>query len=56
MLIAFGYDVNTVEQADDVIQRELEIILPVVNRRLFALFPIWRIIRSPSDRRGLSAL
>ncbi len=56
MLIAFGYDVNTVEQADDVIQRELEIILPVVNRRLFALFPIWRIIRSPSDRRLERAL
>jgi cytochrome P450/nitrite reductase/ring-hydroxylating ferredoxin subunit len=56
MLIAFGYDVNTVEQADDVIQRELEIILPVVNRRLFALFPIWRIVRSPSDRRLERAL
>ena len=56
MLIAFGYDVNTVEQADDVIQRELEIIFPAVNRRLFALFPIWRIVRSPSDRRLERAL
>jgi cytochrome P450/nitrite reductase/ring-hydroxylating ferredoxin subunit len=56
MLIAFGYDVNTVEQADNVIQRELEIIFPAVNRRLFALFPIWRIVRSPSDRRLERAL
>ena len=56
MLIAFGYDVNTVEQADDVIQRELEIIFPAINRRLFALFPIWRIVRSPSDRRLERAL
>ena len=56
MLIAFGYDVNTVEQAEDVIQRELEIIFPAVNRRLFALFPIWRIVRSPSDRRLERAL
>jgi cytochrome P450/nitrite reductase/ring-hydroxylating ferredoxin subunit len=56
MLIAFGYDVNTVEQADDVIQRELEIIFPAINRRLFAPFPIWRIVRSPSDRRLERAL
>ena len=56
MLIAFGYDVNTVEQADDKIQRELEIIFPAINRRLFALFPIWRVVRSPSDRRLERAL
>jgi cytochrome P450/nitrite reductase/ring-hydroxylating ferredoxin subunit len=56
MLIAFGYDVNTVEQTGDVIQRELEIIFPAVNRRLFALFPIWRVVRSPSDRRLERAL
>ena len=51
MLIAFGYDANTVEQDGDVIQSELEIIFPAVNRRLFALLPIWRIVRLPSDRR-----
>lgn len=51
MLIAFGYDVNTVEQDGDIIQNELEIIFPAVNRRLFALLPIWRVVRSPSDRR-----
>ena len=51
MLIAFGYDVNTVEQADDVIQRELEVIFPAINRRLFALAPVWRFVRLPGDRR-----
>jgi cytochrome P450/nitrite reductase/ring-hydroxylating ferredoxin subunit len=57
MLIAFGYDVNTIEQTEeDVIQRELEIIFPAINRRLFALFPTWRIVRSPSDRRLERAL
>ena len=56
MLIAFGYDVDTVEQADDVIQRELEIIFPAINRRLFALFPVWRIVRSSSDRQLERAL
>ena len=50
-LIAFGHDVNTVEQGDDVIQRRLEIVLPEFNRRLFALFPTWRFIRLPRDRR-----
>jgi cytochrome P450/nitrite reductase/ring-hydroxylating ferredoxin subunit len=56
MLIAFGYDVNTVEKAENVIQRELETIFPAVNRRLFALFPIWRLVRSPADRRLERAL
>jgi cytochrome P450/nitrite reductase/ring-hydroxylating ferredoxin subunit len=51
MLIAFGHDANTVGQADDVIQRELEVILPAVGRRLFALLPTWRYIQMPSDRR-----
>ncbi len=51
MLIAFGHDANTVGQADDVIQRELEVILPAVGRRIFAVFPTWRYLPTPSDRR-----
>ena len=51
MLIAFGHDANTVGQADDIIQRELEVIFPVLNRRTFALFPTWRYFQTPSDRR-----
>ncbi len=51
MLIAFGHDANTVGQADDFIQRELEVIFPVLNRRTFALFPTWRYFQTPSDRR-----
>jgi cytochrome P450/nitrite reductase/ring-hydroxylating ferredoxin subunit len=50
-LITFGHDVNTVEQGDDVIQRKLELVLPAFNRRLFALFPTWRLVRLPRDRR-----
>ena len=50
-LITFGHDVNTVEQGDDVIQRKLALVFPAVNRRLFALFPAWRLIRLPRDRR-----
>ena len=51
MLIAFGQDANTIEQADDVIQRELEVILPAISRRIFAVLPIWRYVQMPSDRR-----
>ncbi|HTV21913.1 MAG TPA: cytochrome P450 [Polyangiaceae bacterium] len=50
-LVTFGHDVNTVEGGDDVIQRQLELIFPAFNRRVFALLPTWRILRSPSDRR-----
>ena len=51
MLIVFGYDVNTVERSDDVIQRHLEVILPAISRRFFALFPTWRFVRAGRDRR-----
>ena len=50
-LITFGHDLNTVEQGGDVIQRKLELVLPEFNRRLFALFPTWRLVRLPRDRR-----
>ncbi|MFZ0494131.1 MAG: cytochrome P450 [Methylocella sp.] len=50
-LITFGHDVNTVEQGDDVIQRKLALVFPAFNRRLLALFPAWRLVRFPRDRR-----
>ena len=51
MLIVFGHDANTVEETDDPIQRDLEVLLPTLNRRLFAAVPLWRIVKTPSDRR-----
>ncbi len=56
MLIVFGHDANTVGRVDDAIQRELEAIFPVLNRRTFALFPTWRYIQTPSDQRFSRAL
>ena len=56
MLVAFGHDANTVEQADHVIQRELEVVLPAISRRIFAIFPSWRYVQMPSDRRLTRAL
>ncbi len=55
-LIAFGYDINTVEQGDDVIQRKLELVFPAITRRLLALLPTWRLVRLPRDRRLNRAL
>ena len=55
-LLTLGHDVNTLEQGDDVIQRRLEQIFPAFNRRLFALFPTWRLVRLPVDRRLDEAL
>jgi cytochrome P450/nitrite reductase/ring-hydroxylating ferredoxin subunit len=49
--LAFGYDMNTLEQGEDVIQRKLELIFPKLLRRLVALVPYWRMFRLPSDRR-----
>jgi cytochrome P450/nitrite reductase/ring-hydroxylating ferredoxin subunit len=56
MLIAFGHDPNTVGKTDDGVQRELEVIFPVLNRRTFAFFPTWRYVQTPSDRRFARAL
>jgi cytochrome P450/nitrite reductase/ring-hydroxylating ferredoxin subunit len=50
-LITFGHDLNTVDHGEDVIQRKLELVLPAFNRRLFALLPLWRLVRLPRDRR-----
>lgn len=51
MLLVFGHDANTVEQGNDVVQSELQVILPAINRRLFAFIPTWRYVQTPSDRR-----
>ena len=55
--LTFGYDVNTIEQTgDDLVQRRLELFFPAFNRRIFALFPLWRYLRLPRDRRLARAL
>jgi cytochrome P450/nitrite reductase/ring-hydroxylating ferredoxin subunit len=56
LLIVFGHDANVVGRAEDAIQREIEVLLPVLNRRTFAPFPTWRYLRTPSDRRFARAL
>lgn len=48
--LAFGYDVNTVEGKGDDIQRHLEKVFPMVNKRINAPFPYWHFIKLPEDR------
>jgi cytochrome P450/nitrite reductase/ring-hydroxylating ferredoxin subunit len=48
--LVFGYDLDTLGKDDDVIQEKLGLLFPTLYRRLFALFPWWRILRMPADR------
>jgi cytochrome P450/nitrite reductase/ring-hydroxylating ferredoxin subunit len=48
--LVFGTDLNTLEGGDDVIQRDLALVLPTLARRLNALIPYWRVLRLPKDR------
>ncbi|ALA56956.1 cytochrome P450 [Nitrospira moscoviensis] len=48
--LAFGYDVNTLEDKGDDIQRHLEKVFPMINKRINAPFPYWHFIKFPEDR------
>jgi cytochrome P450 len=47
--LAFGLDINTIEQGDNAIQRHLDQVFPSINRRMSAIFPWWRYVRLPAD-------
>jgi cytochrome P450/nitrite reductase/ring-hydroxylating ferredoxin subunit len=49
--LAFGHDLNTLEQEGDVLQRRLELVFPGLSRRLFAVLPLWRHVKLPAERR-----
>ncbi|MFN0160837.1 MAG: cytochrome P450 [Burkholderiales bacterium] len=48
--LAFGVDINTIEQGDNVIQKHLDQVFPSINRRMAAIFPWWRYFKLPADR------
>ena len=54
--LAFGEDPNTIERDGDVIQDHLAYVFPMVATRVTALFPWWRYVRLPRDRRFDRAL
>jgi cytochrome P450 len=47
---AFGYDVDSLQHDEDVLQRHLARLFPAINRRLNAPLPYWRYIKLPADR------
>jgi cytochrome P450 len=49
--LAFGEDPRTLERDHGVIQEHLEKILPGVMSRINALFPYWRYVKLPRDRK-----
>jgi cytochrome P450 len=48
--LAFGRDINTLEEKKDPIQKHLDKMFPAIARRQTALFPYWRYVQLPEDR------
>ncbi len=48
--LAFGQDMNTLEQEGVVIQEHLDKIFPTIQRRLLSPIPYWRYIKTARDR------
>lgn len=49
--LAFGHDLNTLEQTGDAIQNQLDKVFPALARRLLVPFAYWRWFKLPADRR-----
>jgi cytochrome P450 len=49
--LAFGAEVNTIEQGDDVIQQQIEVMMKGIARRSFSPLPYWRYVKLPADRK-----
>lgn len=48
--IAFGYELDTINNRSDSFQKHLEIIFPMVNNRITAPIPTWRYIKQKKDK------
>jgi cytochrome P450 len=48
--LAFGIDVNTMEQSKDALQDHLDTVFPTLMRRVNAPFPLWRYVSLLADR------
>lgn len=49
--LAFGEDVNTLQNGDDKLQDHVSVVMAGVARRSLMPFPYWRWLRLPADRR-----
>jgi cytochrome P450 len=54
--LAFGYEMNTIEKGEDVIQNHLEKIFPVIFQRINAPIPFWKIYKTKKDKEFDKAL
>jgi cytochrome P450 len=54
--LAFGEDPHTLEQERGVIQEQLALVPPALQRRVSALFPYWRYFSLPKDRKLAHAM
>lgn len=54
--LAFGSDVNTLDNSDTVLQSNLNVIFPTISYRLRAALPYWRLFKLKRDRDLDSAL
>lgn len=54
-LLAFGYDLNTIEQESE-LQGEIQKIFETIGRRVAAPIPYWRVLPLPRDRAALEAV
>jgi cytochrome P450/nitrite reductase/ring-hydroxylating ferredoxin subunit len=54
--LVFGHDINTIEGDGDTVRRHLELVFPMINRRINMPVAYWRRIRLASDRRLDAAL
>jgi len=48
--LAFGYDMNTIEMGEDVIQNHLEKVFPIIFKRINAPIPVWRFYKSKNTK------
>ncbi|MBN3096248.1 cytochrome P450 [Pectobacterium brasiliense] len=49
-LLAFGEDVNTLEQGENPLSQSLRRLFPMINTRSGSLFPVWRYVRRERDK------
>jgi cytochrome P450 len=47
--LAFGVDINTLENGEDKLQDHLALVLPMVQRRMMIPVPYWRYLKLPID-------
>ncbi|NIP27820.1 MAG: cytochrome P450, partial [Phycisphaerae bacterium] len=54
--LAFGYDMNTLEEEGDLIQQHLERVFPMIAHRVFMPVRYWKYLKFPADRALESSL